>query len=244
MCLTVHMSRQLAVPPHVTEVPRRVVQRRTPPTRFPEGSWEQLDQVDLIDFFLLRLPLLKSCPHFLRARLRESFGVALAETGRSLLVTRWASRGHGSCSVLCQQDVRVQSGEMSLRDVFAAGRWIELLNQARQTGTRMSRATPGLDEAEDQRRRGNVAQSRCLKGATRVDRCSVGSENRKDSCRTSADTPTRTATADQSRRSRVQARCPIEFGQGIVRHSIAEFTIRERPRARRLHQRNAPRLLG
>ena len=64
VCLTVHMSRQLAVESRVTEVPRRAVQKRTPPSTFPEGSWEQLDEVDLTDFSLLRLPMLKSCPHF------------------------------------------------------------------------------------------------------------------------------------------------------------------------------------
>ena len=83
VCLTVHMSRQLAVESRVTEVFRRAVQRRTPPSTFPEGSWEQLDEVDLTDFFLLRLPMLKSCPRFLRSRLRESFGAALAERHRA-----------------------------------------------------------------------------------------------------------------------------------------------------------------
>ena len=82
-------------------------------------------------------------------------------------------------------------------DQFAAGRWTELINQARQTATRISR-----DEAEDQRRRGNAAQSRIQhgksQGAARDDRGSVGSENGRDSCRTPADTPTRTATADLS----------------------------------------------
>ena len=38
VCLVVHMSRQLAVESSVTEVPRRVVQRRTPPSTFPEGG--------------------------------------------------------------------------------------------------------------------------------------------------------------------------------------------------------------
>ena len=42
-----------------------------------------MDEVDLTDFFLLRMPMLKSCPHFLRARLRESFGAALAERHRA-----------------------------------------------------------------------------------------------------------------------------------------------------------------
>ena len=43
------------------------------------------------------------------------------------------------------QDVRVPSGEMSLRDVldqFAAGKWTKLINQARQIAARISRAMP------------------------------------------------------------------------------------------------------
>ena len=92
VCLTVRMSRQLAVESRVTEMPRRAVQRRTPSSTFPKGSWEQLDEVDLTDFFLLRLSMLKSCSHFLKSRLRESFGAALAEnSGRSRLVMSWAS---------------------------------------------------------------------------------------------------------------------------------------------------------
>ena len=41
------------------------------------GSWEQLDQIDLGETFLHRVPMLRSCPRFLRGRLRFSFGVAL-----------------------------------------------------------------------------------------------------------------------------------------------------------------------
>ena len=255
VCITLHTSRQLAVPHHVTEVSRRVVHRGTSPSTFPEGSWEQLDQVDLTDFFLLRLAMLKSCPHFLRARLRESFGTALAERHRAKSVgdevgesRAWKLFGLVPAMLLHQPRCAgiIGRDELARRaDQFAAGRWIELLNQARQTGTRMSRATPDFDEVEDQRRRGNAAQSRIQHGQVSRARheltgASVGSE---DSCRSSAHTPTRTATADQSRRSRVQART-IEFGQAIVRYSIAEFAIRESPRARRLHQRNAPRVLG
>ena len=148
-CLTVHMSRQVAVPLHVTEVPRRVVQRRTPPSTFPEGSREQLDQVDLTDFFLLRLPMLKSCPHFLRTRLRESFGVALAERHRAKSVgdemgesRAWKLFGLVPAMLWYRPRCAGSIGRDDLArraDQFAAGRWIDLLNQARQTGTRMSR---------------------------------------------------------------------------------------------------------
>ena len=95
------------------------------------------------------------------------------DTGRSRLVMSWASRGRGSCSVLCQQccctgqDVRVPLGEKSLRDV--------LINSRREDGQSSSirldkpqQKSPGrrpiFDEAEDQRRGGNAAQSHVQHG--------------------------------------------------------------------------------
>ena len=48
-------------------------------------SWEQLDSVDLREVFLQRVPILKSCPRFLRGRFRFSFGVALRERHRAKL---------------------------------------------------------------------------------------------------------------------------------------------------------------
>ena len=45
--------------------------------------WEQLDQVNLAEWFLKRIPMLKTCPHFLRGRLRQCFAVALRERYRA-----------------------------------------------------------------------------------------------------------------------------------------------------------------
>ena len=137
---------------------RRVVQRRTPPSTFPEGSWEQLDEVDLTDFFLLRQPMLKSCPHFMRVRFRQSFGAVLAERQRAKSVgdelgesRAWKLFDLVPMTLLHRPRCAGSIGrdELARRaDQFAAGRWTELINQARQTATRISR-----DEAEDQRRR-------------------------------------------------------------------------------------------
>ena len=79
VCCTVHVSRQLAVPPTIRESPRpRVVQRRTFPSSFPDGSWEQMDDLELSDLFLMRIPMLRSCPHFFASEVatefRRSFG--------------------------------------------------------------------------------------------------------------------------------------------------------------------------
>ena len=55
VCYTVHVSRQLAVLLTIRESPRpRVVQRRTSPSSFPDGFWEQMDDLDLRDLVLMR----------------------------------------------------------------------------------------------------------------------------------------------------------------------------------------------
>ena len=73
--------------PHAHEPQRSVVQNRVPTTGrlINSGSWEQLDQIDLGEAFLHRVPMLRSCPRFLRGRLRFSFGVALRERCRAKL---------------------------------------------------------------------------------------------------------------------------------------------------------------
>ena len=49
----------------------------------PPESWESLEGVDLADTFLQRVPMLQSCPHFLRGRLRFCFSLALRERTRA-----------------------------------------------------------------------------------------------------------------------------------------------------------------
>ena len=55
------------------------------PHSLPDGTWEQMDDVDLHEVFLLRIPILKSCPYFLRGRLRECFATILRERNRAEL---------------------------------------------------------------------------------------------------------------------------------------------------------------
>ena len=52
----------------------------------PADCWEQMAQVDVKEVLLLRVPTLKSGPHFLRSRLRESFATALRERDRGTLI--------------------------------------------------------------------------------------------------------------------------------------------------------------
>ena len=46
------------------------------PPGVSERCWEQLDQVDLVEWFLNRVPMLKTCRHFFRGRLRQCFSKA------------------------------------------------------------------------------------------------------------------------------------------------------------------------
>ena len=54
-------------------VPRGSV--RPLPSTLPVSCWEQLDEVNLEEWFLKRVPTLKKCPHFMRGRLRHCFAV-------------------------------------------------------------------------------------------------------------------------------------------------------------------------
>ena len=86
--VTIQTGREVTVgTPHMHEPPRRIVQNRIPTmgASITSGSWEQLDQIDLGEAFLNRVPKLRSCPWFLMGRQRFNFGVALRERGRAKL---------------------------------------------------------------------------------------------------------------------------------------------------------------
>ena len=74
-------GRQMLLPSMTQEsVPVPRASRRSPFVHdggVPPESWESLDGVDLADTFLQRVPMLQSCPHFLRGRLRFCFSLAL-----------------------------------------------------------------------------------------------------------------------------------------------------------------------
>ena len=77
--ITVEQSRTAGVPNPPTVAVRRPARPGVPPM-LPEGTWEQLDQVDVAETCLMRVPMLKSCPYFLRGRLRECFAMTLRRT--------------------------------------------------------------------------------------------------------------------------------------------------------------------
>ena len=66
VALTLHRGRQMCVIPPPVQPP---CQERPQPHH---ESWACLDDINLENFFDERIPMLKSCPHFLRGRLRFS----------------------------------------------------------------------------------------------------------------------------------------------------------------------------
>ena len=77
--LAIHMGREAFVArPEILQ--DHEVQARHPAS---VSMWEELDRFSMEDIFRTRVPMLKSCPHFLRGRMRESFQVALRERHRA-----------------------------------------------------------------------------------------------------------------------------------------------------------------
>ena len=110
------------------------------PHSLPDGTWEQMDDVDLHEVFLLRIPILKSCPYFLRGRLRECFATTLRERNRAelagdIVAKERAWKAFGLVPLLLLHRPRgcgvIGRDELALRaDRFARGQWFELLQDA------------------------------------------------------------------------------------------------------------------
>ena len=128
--------------------------------------------MDLEELFAERVPMLKSCPHFFRGRLRNSFRVALEERHRAegegdelaeervwklfALVPRMLMhRVKGTASV--GRDELASRGEL-----FVRGRWRELLASARNSIP--IRTQKSQSSRSDEERRGLAAQERMQKG--------------------------------------------------------------------------------
>ena len=144
--------------------PQRVPNR---PNGISNQSWEQLDSVDSREVFLQRVPMLKSCPRFLRGRLRFCFGVALRERNRAKLegdqiAESRAWKLFGLVPTMLLHRPKHSRDELAKRaDDFAQGRWLSLLTTAQQQNTvRITRT----EQVDDHVRRGMAAQSRVERG--------------------------------------------------------------------------------
>ena len=137
--LTVHMGRTMAVPEGATPASGPTVPSHARSNGSP--SWEQSDSVDLSERLLRREPTLKSCPCFLRGRLRQCWGFALRERCRAKLVDAEVRAWNLFCLVpmmiLCRPRSvgSVGRDELAKRiDDFEDGRWVELCSSCVHSG--------------------------------------------------------------------------------------------------------------
>ena len=169
-------------------------------------DWSQMDHCQLEEMFLTRVPVLRSCPHFLRGRLRESFGMALRERFRAKLhgdregeVRAWKLFAMTPIMLLHKPTGVGSVGRSELlhrADKFARGCWQELIHHARQS-TAARPAAREFPEEEDRQRRGKAAQSRVQQGQV--------SRARQELTGASL-APRNSATLDELRSKRPQAR--------------------------------------
>ena len=105
--------------------------------------------------------MLKSCPHFLRGRLREGFGFALRERLRAKHEgdVVGESRAWKLFVLLLMMLLYQEEGGDELArtvDTFTQSKWTQLINEAAQH--ELTSVSKGPNE-RDEERRGSVAQS-------------------------------------------------------------------------------------
>ena len=177
MNVAICLGQELVVPevarPHHEGIPVRHQRQRE---AAQESSWHQLDQLNLEDCFLTKVPTLRKCPHFLRGRLREVFSFALGERCRAKMdndvegdVCSWKLFGLIPAMLLHRPKGAGFVGRAELVhrfNDFQQGHWEQLWHRAQAAASaRFSRAsTSGATEEEDHRRRGRAAQSRVQQG--------------------------------------------------------------------------------
>ena len=133
-------------------------------------SWERLDEVDLDELFLQKIPMLKTCPRFLRGRLLHCFGVALRERHRAKLagdrvaeVRAWKLFGMVPIMLLrrTKHSGTVGRDEFAQRvEDFNSGRWTDFLPEVQQSDQRSG----NTECVDDQVRRGAAAMRRVQRG--------------------------------------------------------------------------------
>ena len=164
-----------------TPVSRAPVLARRRPVRssgsVQDESWAQLDNIDVQELFQQRVPILKTCPHFLKGRLRHCFFIALHERLKRKLEAdpvgeERAWKLFALVSIMLVHRLRntrsVGRSKLAQRvEDFDAGRWSELLNEARREVVRVGEPHCKGDEkarrvAAAQRRveRGQISRAR------------------------------------------------------------------------------------
>ena len=169
--VTLHVGQQMAVPPH--SVPVGVTRRVETGASVGETQrWAQLDAVELNDWMMRRVPMLKTCLRFIRGRFRQCWGTVLKERCRARLAGDVVSASRGwklFCLVPFMLLHREVSGSVGRDELaqrvadFEGGRWIQLLDAASAFTPARPRQTT-ITAEEEQKRRGLVVQSRIQRG--------------------------------------------------------------------------------
>ena len=147
------------------------------PTEVPRESWEQMDQINMEEVFLRRVPMLKSVPHFMRGRFRHNLTVTLQEECRAKLVgdrigeeRAWKAFGLVPAMLLHKPKGVGSIGRVELLErahKFARGQWADLLEELCQStcSNRIGviRSKDSTQDAE-QKRRGEAACNRVKQG--------------------------------------------------------------------------------
>ena len=162
----IHLGRQAfrsdptigASPSHVRPVPTHDVPR----PGAADLNWSQLDQFNVEEIFLIRVPMLRSCPHHLRGRLWECLGLALRERFRARFIgdVESETRAWKLFELIPMMLLHKPKGtgsvgrsELARRfDLFARGS--QLIHKVQNN----------LSEKQEQERRGKAAQNRVQQG--------------------------------------------------------------------------------
>ena len=149
-------------------------------------NWAGLDDINLGDFFEERIPMMKSCPHFLRVKLKFSLSLSLS------FALRDRSRRVGGTTRTWKL-FGIPTKKFRVEWQARIGRWQALIENARRAACLVPTVVfkgeaPERDAAQDRIERGQISRARqeltgaALAPQTKLCKNSSG-HGHKDTCR-------------------------------------------------------------
>ena len=201
--------------------PQEVAQQ---PAQLPGGSiWEQVDSFSLEEIFSHRLAMLKTCPHFMRGRLRECFEIPVHGRHRAKMesdelreIRAWKLFGLVPITLIhrLRGTVAVGRSELAHRaEEFARGHWTALREEALRNTPAHSRGRPERSDAEESERprkglTSEGAERAGLPGATGTHRCCGCTQERSHIAGVARSETPGAVAADFPRKSWISCRQP------------------------------------
>ncbi len=149
------VSRRRRISMSVPDVPEELL-----PAEPPQEAWESLDSINLTEWFRKRIPLLKSCPQFLRGRYRHAQRLATEyiDNAENEDAARrgWKAFGLLSTMLLHRPQSKGFVGQEELHrrcELFARGDWIAMLESAEANISIVRKRTSRSPESERQAKR-------------------------------------------------------------------------------------------